>query len=71
MFEVEHSPAKVRCAREANVIDLVDPRFVEDLATEHRVETEVILDDNIEEVLVEIVADDPRNSPIGLPTVIE
>ena len=68
---VEDAPEEEGGAREANVVDLEDPGLVEGLPGEDRVEAEEVLDDDVEEVFVEVVAHEPGDPAISLSTVEE
>ena len=57
VLHVDEAPVEDHATGESNIIELVDPRFVESLSTEDGVEAEVVLDNHVEHILVEVVAD--------------
>lgn len=57
-LKVNDAPGKDGSTSEEHIVELIDPRLVESLPTEDGEKAEIVLHDNIEEVLVKIVADD-------------
>ena len=71
MLKIEDSPVEEGRACEGNIVQLIDPGLVQGLPRENRVETKVILHDYIEDVLVEIVADQVGDATVRLPPMHE
>lgn len=71
VLEVHQAPVEEYATCEAHVVKLVYPGLVQCLPCEARVETEIVLDDDIEYVLVKVVHDNERYSSVGLTTMEE
>ena len=56
VLEVKDAPIENRCPCKCHVVKLVNPWLIESLARKDAIETEVKLNDHIEEIFVKVVA---------------
>lgn len=71
MLNVHDAPPKKHSTSEIHIVELVDYCLVQGLPAEDRVEAKVELNYYVEEVLVEVVADDEGDAAVGLSPVEE
>ena len=71
VLEINDTPVEKNGTSEAYIVDLVDPGLVKGLAREDRVEPKVVLHDDVQKVLVKIVAHHEGNSSVRFTSMVE